>query len=76
MSLCKEHVYLFIDDVSHHHHAPIESLLHNLGSLVNNLTIMGGCRTNEWNGSAASFQARVTHNHILPLPEQSRSWIN
>lgn len=65
MALCKEHVYLFIDDVSQHRWA-IESLLHNLGTLVNHLTIVGGFRTNEWNVASPTFQARVTHAHPLP----------
>ena len=65
MSLCKEHVYLFIDDVSQHRRE-LESLLHNLGALVNNLTIVGCCRTNEWNLSPPSFQSRVSHEHTLP----------
>ena len=65
MSLCKRHVYLFIDDVSQHRRE-LESLLHNLGALVNNLTIVGCCRTNEWNVSSPTFQARVSHEHTLP----------
>ena len=65
ISLCKDHVYLFIDDVSEYRFT-IESLLHNLGAMVNSLTIAGGCRTNEWNVCPPSFQARVTHEHPLP----------
>jgi len=65
MKLCKEHVYVFVDDVSHHRRE-IESLLLNLGSLVNNLTLIGACRTNEWNNTAASFKAKASNEHPLP----------
>jgi hypothetical protein len=65
INLCKERVYLFVDDVLLQR-TEIEQLLSNLGSLAENLTIIGGARTNEWNTAPTSYSALCTREYQLP----------
>jgi tetratricopeptide (TPR) repeat protein len=60
----KEHVYLFIDDVVQHR-SDLDALVHGIGSATW-LTIIGGARTNEWNGTPPAYQSLVTDEHNLP----------
>ncbi|HUP77786.1 MAG TPA: SIR2 family protein, partial [Pirellula sp.] len=55
----KEHVYLFVDDVLRHR-IELENFISGMGSAIENLTIIGGARTNEWNVAHPAFQALVT----------------
>jgi len=64
LSACKEHIFLFCDDVVGMRHQ-LETLLRNLGTTVSHLTIIGGARTNEWNGAPPSFRSLITTEHTL-----------
>ena len=65
VSLCKERVFIFVDDVLTQR-GEIENLLDNLGTFESWVTVIGGARTNEWNVASAAFQSLVTSDHRLP----------